>query len=154
MKARTINGLILGCLLLLISGCGGVKAYRAELPVNLLVNTRAVDVKVALDIYTLDTQCKTLYEGTVALTDKPVELGIAVGTPAYLVVKFSSSSFWRSSSSSISSDMVLHPRRGYRYVLDARYIDDIYNVNYQEVNRKTGNRRELEPVGLAACRKQ
>ena len=137
---------------LLLSACGGPLLYKADLPHNLTIKPTTESVTTSLAIYRVDRDCKTTYQGSVDLDNKQVELGIATGKPAYLVVNFTSSSFWRASTGSISSATVLLPREGFRYLIDVNYVNGIYNVNYYEVERKTNKRRELEMVGLSNCR--
>ena len=140
------------CIALLLGGCASGKRYTAELPHNLQVNSKTESVEATLDIYSVNEQCETAYQGTVALDRTSLELGIAMGLPSYLVVGFSSSSFWASSSGYISYNFTLLPRKAYRYAIDVSYIDDIYHVAVHEINRNSGEKREMEDKELQNCR--
>lgn len=135
----------------LFSGCAGITPYKADLPHNFKINTKTESVKATLHIYSVNAQCHTDYQGSIGLENESIELGLPVGKPSYLVVNFSSSSFWSNSRSQMSHDTFLPARNGYRYELNISYIDDIYNVTLYEVNRRTGNKRELPAKALNAC---
>ena len=95
MRAQNI-ALLLPALvaLLLINGCSGSFAYRTDLPHNLAVTSKTESVTTSLAIYSVERDCSTTYAGSVELDNRRIELGIATGRPAYLVVNFTSSSFW------------------------------------------------------------
>lgn len=139
---------------LLLVGCSGSKPYRAELPHNLRINTQAESVKATLDIYGINSQCTSSYQGRIELERKTVDVGIPTGRPSYISIGFASSSLLRGSSSFTSQGTLLVPRKGHHYVIDARYADDIYNVVFYEIEQSTGKRRELAPRGLSKCDRQ
>ena len=56
------------------------------------------------------------------------EVGIPTERSSYLVFVFSSSSFWASSKSSISYEMLVRPREGKVVNALATYVDNIYDV--------------------------
>jgi len=144
---------ILSVTSLLIVGCSNTKPYKAELPHNLRVNTKVEKVKASLDIYGIDKQCKSSYQGTIALNKKTLNIGIPAAKSSYLSIGFAGSSFLRSSSSYTSQGTLLQPRKGYRYMIDATYLDGIYNVAFYEIKKSSGKRRELELRGISSCNK-
>ena len=138
-------------IMLLISGCSATKLYQDMLTHNLEVNSKTDSVEATLDIYSVGAQCESEYLGTVALDRSSIELGIAMEKPSYLIVGFSSSSFWSSSSGFINYDFTLLPRKAFHYEVDVFYIDNIYNVNVYEVSQLTGKKREMEAAELRNC---
>ena len=152
MKRLNLAALAFLCAVLLPGGCATSKRYKDELPHNLEVNSKTESVEPTLDIYSVNEQCETAYLGTVALDRNFLEVGIVIGQPSYLVVGFSNSSFWASSSGYISYNFTLLPRKAYRYAIDVSYIDDIYHVAVHEINRNTGEKREMESKDLQNCR--
>lgn len=152
MEAKHLRRVALLLSLSLLTACGGgTKLYRSSLPPNLTINTVAESVTTTLNIHSVGAQCKTSYQGTVELDKATTELGIPTAKPTYLIVGFSSSSFLRGSNSLTSYDVLLVPRPGYRYEMGIRYVDNIYNVELFEVNRKTGKRRDVGEATLQNC---
>lgn len=151
---RQLNYVVLVLILttLMSGGCATIKRYDVELPLNLEVISKTEAVEATLDIYDINKQCESVYQGTVNLNKSVTELGIAAGRLSYLVVGFASSSFWGNSSGYISYKFTLLPRKDYRYEIQATYIDDIYHVVVTEVNQKTGEKREKKDGELNACR--
>ena len=76
----------------------------------------------------------------------------AKGQASYLVVSFTSASFWSNRSGQINYDFTLLPREAYRYTIDVSYLDNIYNVTVYEINRASGEKREMEGGELRNCR--
>lgn len=145
------NLLALLSITLLASGCSSTKLYKDVLTHNLEVNSKTDSVEVTLDIYSVGMQCESEYLGSVALDKNSIELGIAMEKPSYLIVGFSSSSFWSNSSGLISYDFTLLPRKAFRYEVDVSYIDTIYNVIVYEVSQLTDEKREMEATELRNC---
>ena len=134
------------------AGCSTVRHYDANLPVNFSVDSNTDDVEATLNIFRADAQCRTDYLGTVELEGEHLELGIASGQPAYLVVGFSHSSFWGGTSGFTRYEVVLIPREPYAYRMDVSYVDNIYNVELFEIDRATGGERLMRDEELQACR--
>jgi len=145
-------------LLLLLSACSGIKAYKGGSEQNLQLRAAAESgsmlssVTTSVDIYSVDKSCRLQYEGTVALKNGSVTTGIPVGQPSYLVFNFSSSSFLANSSGNATFDALLTPKRGARYEIEASYADDLYDVTVYE--RASGSRksREISPGSLSECK--
>ena len=141
----------------LLSGCSGIKTYPNTLANNFHVKTETDSgsmfskVRTAVDIYRVNADCKTEYEGTVQLKDPSVEVGIPSGRLNYLVFVFASSGFLSSSSSTITYNALLKPRAGYNYDVKVSYIDDIYNVVIRETHPRKKRSREIELKDLNAC---
>lgn len=134
-----------------LGGCATTRHYKDTLPHNLKVTSKIESVKAALDIYSVGQQCKITYLGTVDIDQDLLEIGIATGKASYLVVSFTSSSFWSSSSGFTHYDISLLPRKAYRYLIDVSYIDNIYNVTVYEINQLSGEKREMEGKELQNC---
>ena len=136
--------------LALAAGCSGLKTYPNDAPRNLRVVTQLDrGVRTALHVHEVSGQCQTRYEGTVALDQPAVEVGVPAGRPSYVVVSFDTSSFLGGNRGT-SVGTVLTPRPGYRYELAVRYQQSMYDVALREVDRK-GASRELPRRGLNGC---
>jgi hypothetical protein len=156
-----LAALACGVALALLAGCAsfGLTPYPNELPgknlsIRTTTSTRSTfsSVRAALEVYSVDAQCRTQYLGTVEL-DKP---SVAVGIPAdrwsYLVFDFASSGFLGGTRGRISRGMLLKPQADYRYEIDVTYLDDMYNVILRE-RLPRGVLRELPLPDLASCRR-
>ena len=84
----------------LLIGCSGIKTYPNTADKNFYITTETDSgsmlsrVRTAVDIYRVDADCKTEYEGTVQLKSRSVGIGIPPGRLSYLVFVFSSSGFF------------------------------------------------------------
>ena len=137
-------------LAVLAAGCSGLKTYPNEAPRNLRVATQLDrGVRSALHVHEVSGPCATRYEGTVALDQPAVEVGVPAERASYVVVSFDTSSFLGGSRGT-SVGTVITPRAGYRYELAVRYRHDMYDVALREVDRK-GASRELPRRGLNGC---
>jgi len=141
----------------LLAACSGIKPYPNIPEKNLQVRTSTESgsifssVRASLSISRVDAQCRTEYEGTVALKKESVQVGIPVERWSYLVFHFSSSGFLSSTSSTISQATLLKPRAGYRYDVEVVYRDDTYNVVIHESRSGRGDGREIALRQLDAC---
>lgn len=136
--------------LALTAGCSGLKTYPNDAPKNLRVATQLDrGVRTALHVHEVRGPCETRYEGTVALDQPAVEVGVPAQRPSYVVVSFDTSSFLGGNRGT-SVGTVITPRAGYRYELAVRYKQDMYDVALREVDRK-GASRELPRRGLNGC---
>ena len=133
----------------LIAGCSGLKTYPNDAPKNLRVATQLEGARAVLHVHEVSGPCATRYEGTVALDQPVVEVGVPAGRPSYLVVSFDTSSFLGGRRGT-SVGTVVTPREGYRYELGVRYQKEIYDVALREIDRK-GASRELPRRGLGGC---
>jgi hypothetical protein len=140
-----------------MAGCGGVRAYTSDAEKNLTVRTTTDSgsvfskTRASLNVFSVDDQCRTVYEGTVKLANQSIEVGLPPGALSYLVFEFHSSGFLSNSSSSITQSTLLKPRPGAGYVANVRYSEDIYHVAIGEVGANTGSARELVLIPLDAC---
>lgn len=139
-------------LVMLLTACGGGKLYKSSNVDNLQIATRINKVQASLDIYSVSPSCQSVYEGSIALDKKRLDIGLEPGKPKILVVGFSSSSFLGSSSSSMQVKAPLQPKNGYRYLLGVSYEDDIYSVRLYEINRRSGSKRELDLQKSVTCK--
>jgi hypothetical protein len=122
----------------LLAACSGFTAYRNNYEHNLFITTDTEErglfsgVAASLDIYRMQGDCDTQYEGTVELGNSLVRVGIPTEEPAYLVFRFESSAFLSNSHSSMGYDVTLYPLTDHVYDLSVTYRDNIYNVEVQE----------------------
>ena len=141
----------------LFSGCSGVKTYPNTLTKNIKVRTSTSSgsifssVGAAVDIYSVDSKCKTTYEGTVQLDKSSVDIGITVGKTSYLGFIFATSTFLAGSSSTITQGTLLTPMAGYKYDVTATYQDSIYNVEIREKRPKRSKKRNIALKELDSC---
>lgn len=141
----------------LLIGCSGIKTYPNTADKNFYITTETDSgsmlskVRTAVDIYRVDADCKTEYEGTVQLKSRSVDIGIPPGRLSYLVFVFSSSGFFSSSSSTITYGGLLKLNADYLYDVKVSYVDDIYNVVIRETNPRKKKSREIELKDLNAC---
>lgn len=153
MRREYFASLVILFVALLIGGCASnTKPYRADLPQNLEVISNIESVEAVLHIYSSDKQCESVYLGSVNLDRNSLQLGIDTGRPSLLVIGFSSSSFWSSSSEYIDYAVTFVPGKAYHYKIDVSYNDNIYNITVYEINRANGNKREMQDSELQNCR--
>lgn len=140
-----------------LSACSGIKTYTPSGDNNLRFNTVTdsgsafSSMRAAVHIHSVTGPCKTAYQGTIDLNGPRVVSGIPAGRLSHLVFNFSGSSFFSNSRSSINYRTVLMPRRGHNYVFDVRYIDDMYDVNVHEVNKRRRTRKQMAQRRLTGC---
>ena len=140
---------------LMLAGCSGIKPYPNDLEKNLYLMVKVKSdsmfssVKASVDIYRVDLNCQTYYQGTVNLNNETAKVGIPASRPSYLVFNFSSSSFLANSSGSINYETVLIPRAGHIYDAEVNYVDDLYNVTTFERGKR--GRHEIEDKSLKDC---
>ena len=140
------------------TGCSGIKTYPNNLDKNLYITTTTESgsffssVKAAVDIYRVKPDCSLEYQGTVKLYKTSVSVGIPPDRLSYLVFGFASSSFLASTSGSISYETLLMPRKAYHYMINASYIDDIYDVQIREIHPRKKSSRNIDTAGLSACK--
>jgi len=140
-----------------LAGCSGMKTYSNDLDNNLHITAETDSgsvfskIRTAVDIYKVNPDCTTEYDGTVQLDSPSVDIGIPSGRSSYLVFVFDSSGLF-SANSSTMYDTLLRPRAGYRYDASVSYKEDIYNVVIKEVTKGNMKSRELDTKGMSACR--
>ena len=141
----------------LLAGCSGIKAYPNTPDKNLHIKTETdsgsifSNIRAAIDIYRVDADCKTEYEGTVQLKTPSLDVGIPSNRLSYLVFVFARSEIFSGSSSTITYNTLLKPRIGYYYDITVSYIDDIYNVVIRETESRMNKSREIELKDLNDC---
>lgn len=142
----------------MLAGCSGIKAYPNQLEKNVDVTaTTKADsifarVRASLDIYSVDAHCQPTYEGTVDLGQATTGVGLPVNRPSLLAVRFDSHNYLARSSGTTDDQTFLTPRRGYRYRIEARYIDDIYNVKVLERPGRVARWRVMNQPSAPACK--
>ena len=157
---RFRDALCVALAIVLCVGCSDLKTYPNTLEKNLRVQTVTrsgsvfSDVRARVDIYQIDPACRLDYEGTVDLDEPTRAIGIPTNRPSYLVFTFASSSFLGGTNSATSQETLLEPRPGYRYDIDVRYEDNIYNVVVRERSPRRTAARELALKDLRTCKKR
>jgi len=126
---------------LVLAACGGSQIYRNDGEKNLTVRTELREVTAVLHVYEVAGDCNTTFRGTLPLDRPAVEIAMPDTRASYLVVRFDSSSFL-GGSRAISAGALVEPRAGYRYELNVRYRNSIYDLALRAIDRK-GARREL-----------
>lgn len=152
-----MKGLYVSLILLLLTACSGVKPYPDLPNKNFAVKTETDSgstfskVQASLDIYGVNADCSTIYKGTIHLDKPVVEFALPPKQQSYLVFAFNRSGFF-SGESSASSNTLLTPRAGYRYLAEVSYIKDVYNAVIYEMNPGGKKSRELEFKELDTCK--
>jgi hypothetical protein len=138
----------------LLAACSGIKTYPNDLPKNLRVQTKASSgsifqsLNASLHVYDVDSQCRVVYLGTVALDRALVEVGIPDQKQVYLEFSFDKSARFYNSSSSASYGTLMRALPAHRYLIDVSYTDDFYRV----VVRDAGSaNRIVERLPLDSC---
>lgn len=141
-----------------LAGCSGTRSYAPTADNNVRFTTVAESgswfssVRPSVHIHSVNENCHTDYQGTVALGRSTVLSGLPAGRPSYLIFTFDSSSFLANSRSSISYKTLLTPRPGHDYEVAVRYVDETYNATIREVSRRSQTRRQVAYKPLDACR--
>ena len=141
-----------------VAGCAGTRSYTATPDNNVRFTTVAESgswfssVRPSVHIHSVNENCHTDYQGTIALGRSAIVTGLPTDRPSYLVFTFASSSFLSNNRSSISYKTMLTPRRGHDYEIAVRYVDDTYNATIREVNRRRQSRRQIAYTPLDACK--
>lgn len=161
MKTTSFFILIVGTSLLTsMTGCSGLSPYPDSDINNLHVTAETASgsifsiVSASLDIYSVGPGCKTVYEGTVKLSQDKMHVGIPPGRLNYLNFEFSSFAFLPGASSTITYGGLLYSKPGYDYDIQVRYKKNIYSVVIRE--RSTGGKQgvEIELRPLDTCGKE
>lgn len=139
---------------MLVTSCSNIKPYEMHGKNNLIASSKTDDdVEAAIDIYHVDKACKYNYKGTITLENGINKISLTENRLNYLVVSFSTSSFWASSSSSMSQDMMIKPNKNYNYKLDLSYIDNIYNVELKKTKLRSKKTIEVDITAGHKCLK-
>jgi hypothetical protein len=162
-EVRRIHGCsaafaLLFCVVNLLPACSGIKTYQNTSDKNLHVQTEAdfeswfPRVRTAVDIHRVWEGCTVDYQGTVQLTQPKMDIGIPTDNWSYLVFVFNTPSLFPNRSGTITYETLVKPLPNYRYEAAVSYQNDMYHVKIREIppNRSAG--RELDRVGLDACR--
>ncbi|HET9734133.1 MAG TPA: hypothetical protein VFP62_02580 [Burkholderiales bacterium] len=142
-----------------VAGCGGATRYTDSGEKNLIIRTETSagsafsSVKAVIGVHAVDAQCQLTYEGYVELDRPLVQVGIPPGRLSYLVFEFASSSFLGGTRGSISQETLLRPRPGATYEVRVTYQNELYEVAIRETPPRGGRPRDIELVGLGACKR-
>lgn len=138
--------------LVILSGCSSTKHYHNNLNKNItasLSKNSDRDVDARADIFSLDKQCNTAYQGSVWLGKKKARIGVQKNKQVLLSFRYLRSDW--TGKHMIADDAVINARSGYRYEAKLSYIDKAYETFLYEINRRTGKRKSIEMVGIDAC---
>lgn len=154
----TTNKTILNFLLFIfvvgsLAGCSSLKTYPSSSAKNLIVyldKKSDSGVEGRADIYLLDKQCQGPYQGSSWFNKSPKKIGIKKGRQTLVSLKYLLSD-WLKGKSSITADVLIQARSGYRYEAKLSYIDEAYETFVYEINRRTGKKTPMKTMGIAAC---
>ena len=133
--------------MLLLAACDASKPYPDLADKNLRIQTASAGASVVMAIYGLMPDCSLDYQGTVALNQPVVHIGLAARGRTRLVFEFRSSGLL--ARTSIKKEAQIAPRAGYRYDARVTYKDEVYGLTLREIDPRTGEARELDP--MASC---
>jgi len=138
--------------LVAITGCSGIKTYPNTMDKNLFVDLKKDrGVRVSLDVYDVDANCRAGYRGTVQLDAKVSEVGIPTSKWLFLSFNFARSSIIFGNSS-MGHGTMIKARRGKIYRAKAIYRDDMYSVEIREADSRDAEGREMEHIELSECK--
>ena len=140
-----------------LAGCAGRVPYGDEsVSKNVSIHTATSSksilsrVHALLDIYSVDTECRAQYAGTVELDRPSVAIGIAADRWSYLVFDFASSSFLAGRHGHMSYELFFKPQVDHRYEIEATYHDEIYDLVLGE-RQPHGTLREMPDLDTEPC---
>lgn len=139
MRARSLI-CITTCALL--AGCAGsLPRYPNDRPKNVTVDLHfdsgggfLSSSKAFAGINEFNKDCSTHYKGWVKLSEGVNEIGLAIGHPTLLVVELSHSS-WGGDGGSMQRGVVITPKPGVHYQVDANYADSMYDIRLYRMTR-------------------
>jgi hypothetical protein len=141
---------------LCLGGCmSAPRTYENTLPKNLMVRTKVdgggVKAAAAFDIYRVNADCSTDFEGRVNLENGATEVGLPGGAPLYLDFVFVTGGGFTSSVGAVRHGTLLITRAGHDYRAEVTYAKGIYSVEIREARKGAGS-RVVERVPLTACK--
>jgi len=141
-----------------LAGCAGRTPYADESAAkNVSIHTATSSksilsrVRALLDIYSVDTECRAKYAGTVRLDKPSAAIGIAADRWSYLVFEFVSSSFLAGKHGHMGYELFFKPQADHRYEIEVTYHDEIYDVILRE-RQPHGTLREMPDLDVEPCR--
>jgi hypothetical protein len=131
---------------LLGSCASSLPRYPNDKPKNVTINLHfdggggflsSSEAYAGINDFTKD--CSTKYQGWVKLAEGKNEVGLPIGKPTLLVVELSESSLG-GNGHSMQRGVVIMPKSGVHYEVDANYADTMYDIRFYRMTR-TGKRR-------------
>ncbi len=137
--------------LALLSSCSTIKPYQPSGNHHLnIYNNSDEGIKTEIDVYHVNQACQLDYQGTITAKDTTQTTRIKTNQINYLVVRFSSSTFF-SGSHSMSKVLIFKPESDHTYYLDLSYIDDIYNIKLDQSKHSAKQRKTVSQLTLNKC---
>jgi hypothetical protein len=144
---------VLACL----AGCTGLKTYPNAYDKNAVVRIKTDSgtflsrTRADLDLYTVNAACGAEYLGSLTLGDASVDVGLPLGSTVLLAYVFSRSSFLGGRESASVIEMMVAPRKGYRYEFEVSYVKNTYGATGLEFVPGRPKGREIEHQRLKDC---
>lgn len=138
----------------LLAGCSNLKSYSTNLANNFSIKldkNSDSGVEGRVDVYLLDKHCDGPYQGSYWTSKKTGKIGLKVNHQTLLIFNFLSS-HWLKGKHSNGIEALVRPLAGYRYVAHMSYIDDAFDLEIFEINRKTKKQRPIDIIGLSSCK--
>lgn len=138
----------------LLAGCSNLKSYSASLANNFIITLDKKSdsgVEGRVDVYLLNKSCEGPYQGSHWVSKKTDKIGLKENHQTLLKFNFLSS-HWLKGKHSNAIQALVKPRAGYRYIVHMSYIDDAFDLEIYEVNRKTNKRRAIDIVDIHSCK--
>ncbi len=140
-----------------LAGCAGRAPYADEsatknVSIHTATSSKSIlsSVHTVLDIYSMDTECRLKYAGTVKLDRSLVAIGIAADRWSYLVFDFASSNFLAGRHGHMSYELFFKPQTDHRYEIEVTYRQEIYDVVLGE-RQSHGTLREMRNLDVNPC---
>jgi len=143
--------------LVLAAGCSGLKTYPDAPAKNAVIRIKTDSgsflsrTRADVDLFKVNAACEAQYLGSLRLEDSPLELGLPIGDTILLAYVFSRSTFLGGRDSASVIEMMLAPRKGYRYEFEVSYLKNTYGATGVEVGPGRPSRREVEHRRLKDC---
>ncbi len=138
--------------LIAVSGCSNIKPYQALGSTNLVINAKSDEgIKTEVDVYLVNRGCTLDYQGTLTPDNNTLDTRLQQGEINYLVVRFSSSSFF-TGSHSMSQEILFRPDKRNRYHLNLSYIDSIYDINLKQISSKSRQAKPAPQLDWNSCK--
>lgn len=121
-------------------GCSFSTPYPNELAKNLTINLHLVksggflaSAEASAGVNNFAKDCSYDYKGYVELSEGGNEIGLKIGQPTLLIVEITQKSM--GSSGGIQRGAVITPKAGVRYLIDANYVDSMFDFRLYEIGR-------------------
>jgi hypothetical protein len=151
------TGVLAWACLVLAAGCSGIRTYPNVQDKNALIRIKTDSgtflsrTRADVDLFKVNAACEAQYLGSLRLDDASLDVGLPVGDTILLAYVFSRSSFLGGRDSTSVIEMMVAPRKGYRYEFEVSYLKNTYGATGLEFVPGRPKGREIEHRRLKDC---